>query len=168
MPANKPFIAHRTRPSAADTPVTPANIDYWRGLGFEAEQAGPIVVVTLPSGTRLEDHGDSLILDRHGEPTDEEIRVMVAAAKERGWTGIRFSGSEAFQQRARLEALRQGYQLDQISLECEDGKKPPASSSMPMPDHIRRRLTPPAPPEEAPALEATPAPQGPVAPVHAP
>lgn len=88
---------------------------------------------------------------------------MVAAGRARGWASIRFTGgSEAFQRRARLEAIRQGYQLDQVSLEIEDGKTPPASLSMPMPDHVRRRLLPSQPPTEtappAPSPEANHAP----------
>jgi hypothetical protein len=133
----------------APTPLAPG---YWHALGYEAAPVGPIVVVTLSGGTRLEDHGDRLVLDRDGEPTDEEIRLMVAAGKAKGWGGIRFSGgSESFQRRARIEALRQGYELSQIALECEDGKPRPAAFDMPMPDHVRRRLAPPPAPDETPS-----------------
>jgi hypothetical protein len=67
---------------------------------------------------------------------------MVSAGKARGWESIRFSGgSPEFQRRARLEALRQGYDISQISLECEDGT--PKVASM-MPDHIKRLVAPPS------------------------
>jgi hypothetical protein len=105
-----------------------------------------------------EDRGDSLRLHSAAEPTDDEIRVLVEAAKARSWEGIRFTGgSPEWQRRARLEALKQGFPLDAISLECEDGQKPPVAA-LPMPDHVRGRLNPPKPPEEeAPAPMPTPA-----------
>lgn len=121
--------------------------DYWRQLGFEVEETGEALRVTLPDGAELQDRGDRLTLMRQGEPTNEEIRLMVAAGRARGWESIRFfGGSPEFQRRARIEALRQGYRLDQISLECEDGSPQPLSASMPMPEHIRRRLAPPEEP----------------------
>lgn len=154
--------ARRRRPiQDADTnaPISPA---YWHGLGHETTIDGTLLYVLLPGGARLADHGDRLILQRDGEPTDDEIAALVAAGKARGWEGIRFSGgSEAFQRRARIEALRQGYRLDQISLECEDGLPRPAST-LPMPDHIRRRLIPDPAPDQLPAptpSEPTPAPR---------
>jgi hypothetical protein len=84
---------------------------------------------------------------------------MVAAGKARGWEGIRFTGgTPEWQRAARLEALKQGFPLEAISLECEDGQKPPVAAALPMPDHVRRRLNPPKPPEEdAPAQMPTPA-----------
>lgn len=154
----------RRRPiPGADTGTNaPISSDYWHRLGYETAIDGTILYVVLPDGGRLADHGDHLILDREGEPTDQDITAMVAAGKARGWDGIRFSGgSEAFQRRARLEALRQGYRLDQISLECEDGLPKPAST-MPMPDHIKRRLMPDPAPDRLPApppSEPTPAPR---------
>ena len=145
----------RSRQNEADQAPTPLAPGYWRALGYEAAAVGPIVVVTLSGGTRLEDHGDRLVLDRDGDLTDEEIRVMVAAAKAKGWDGIRFSGGgESFQRRARLEALRQGFALDRVSLECEDDRYPPAAiDNMQMPEHVRRRLAP------SPAPDNTPSPQ---------
>ena len=146
----------RSQDPAAQAP-TPLAPGYWHAIGYEAAAVGPIVVVTLSGGTRLEDHGDRLVLDRDSEPTDEEIRLMVAAAKVKGWDGIRFSGgSESFQRRARIEALRQGYELNQITLECEDGKPRPATMDMPMPEHVRRRLAPPPAPDNAPSPRPIP------------
>jgi hypothetical protein len=118
------------------------------------------LAVHLSPTTTLLDHGDRIVLDRAGEPSDEEIRLLVTAGKERGWTEVRFFGGSAdFQRRARLEALRQGYRLDQISLECEDGKPQPLAAA-PMPEHIRKKLAPPAEPEPTPTdpLPGTPAP----------
>ena len=118
---------------------------YWQALGLEFDELADAIRVKLPGGTVLWDRGDRLTLSRVGEPTDEEIRILVSAGKARGWEEIRFSGGgEEFQRRARIEALRQGYRLDQIFLECEDGMPQPMSVA-PMPDHIRRRFAPPRP-----------------------
>ncbi|HVI49952.1 MAG TPA: LPD7 domain-containing protein [Candidatus Sulfotelmatobacter sp.] len=88
----------------------------------------------------------------HGEPAPADTAAMVAAAKARGWQGLRLTGgTPEWQRAARLEALRQGFDLADISLECEDGQKPPAATAMPMPDHIRRRLGLPKPPEDEPS-----------------
>jgi hypothetical protein len=139
-------------PSPAKSPSS----DYWRQLGFEVEAAAGALLVNLSGGTVLHDRGDRLTLVREGEPTDEEIRLIVTAGRARGWESIRFFGGRPeFQRRARLEALRQGYRLDQISLECEDGSPQPLSASMPMPEHIRRRLSLPEEPV-APAAPAGP------------
>jgi hypothetical protein len=120
--------------------------DYWRQFGYDVEELSDALRIRFPGGTLLYDRGSRLTLSRVGEPTDDEIRILVAAGKSRGWESIRFSGgSPGFQRRARVEALRQGYRLDQISLECEDGTPQPMSAA-PMPDHIRRRLLPPAEP----------------------
>lgn len=142
-------------------PVKTLSPDYWRQLGFEVEETAEALVVSLLGGTVLHDRSDRLTLMREGEPSDEEIRLMVAAGRARGWESIRFfGGSPEFQRRARIEALRQGYRLDQISLECEDGSPQPFSASLPMPEHIRRRLSPPeepvAPPAPAGPMEPTP------------
>lgn len=120
-------------------------IAYWRGLGLEANRRYSGVWVMLTDGGRLHDNGDRVTIHRDGEATDEDIRLIVAAGKARGWQSIRFfGGSEDFQRRARLEALRQGYAWEQISLECEDGK--PKTTAGPMPDHLSRRLgIPPEP-----------------------
>ena len=118
---------------------------YWQAMGLEFDEVADAIRVKLPGGTVLWDRGDRLTLSRVGEPTDEEIRILVAAGKSRGWEEIRFSGgTPEFQRRARVEALRQGYRLDQIFLECEDGMPQPMSVA-PMPDHVRRRFAPPRP-----------------------
>ena len=124
--------------------------EYWRQLGYDIEELSDALRIHLPGGTVLYDRGSQLTLSRAGEPTDDEIRILVAAGRARGWEEIRFSGgTPEFQRRARVEALRQGYRLDQISLECEDGTPQPMSAS-PMPDHIRRRLMPPMQPDPTP------------------
>ncbi|WP_189052619.1 LPD7 domain-containing protein [Aliidongia dinghuensis] len=163
--ARKTFTAanaRRRRPvqdTDTSAPVSPA---YWYGLGYETTIDGTVLYVALPGGIRLADHGDYLVRHRDGEPTDDEIAALVAAGKARRWEDIRFSGgSPEFQPPARIEALRQGYRLDQISLECEDGLPKPANT-LPMPDHIRRRLIPDPAPDQVPALppsEPTPAPR---------
>ena len=91
-----------------------------------------------------------------GTPAD--TAALVAAAKERGWQGLRFSGgTPEWQRAARLEAIKQGFNLADISLECEDGQKPPVAA-MAMPDHIRRRLGLPKPPEDEPSAPTPEAP----------
>jgi hypothetical protein len=124
------------------------NPGYWIALGLEVDELSDAIRVKLPGGAILWDRGDRLTLSRAGEPTDDEIRILVAAGKARGWQEIRLTGgSTEWQRRARLEALRQGYRLDQVSLECEDGDpKPLAAQPMPMPEHVRRKLLPPLPP----------------------
>lgn len=156
--------ARRRRPGQdADTdtaaPISPI---YWHGLGYQTTLDGTVLYVVLPGGARLADHGHHLVLERDGEPTDQDIATLVAAGKARGWETIRFyGGSVEFQKRARIEALRQGYRLDQISLECEDGLPKP-DLVMKMPDHIKRRLMPDPAPDRLPApppSEPTPAPR---------
>lgn len=122
--------------------------DYWRNLGFPVEIAPEFLTILLPGGSVLHDRGDRLTLTRDGDPTDEEIQLLVAAGKARGWQSIRFyGGSPEWQRRARAEAIRQGYRLDQISLECEDAIEQRGLVATPVPAHIRRRLTPPVAPE---------------------
>lgn len=133
--------------------------DYWKALGYEVEATPDVLVVALSPTTRIEDRGDRMTLVRDGEPTDAEISALVTAGRERGWEQIRFfGGSPEFQRRARLEALRQGYTLDQISLECEDGLPKPLAAQ-PMPNHIKRRLLPTPPEEVAAPVPAVPAPE---------
>jgi len=162
MPRTQYGAARRRRGDRAPAPApVPLSPEWWQKLGYEVESFADHLAVKLSPITTLLDHGDRLVLDRAGEPTDEEIRLLVTAGRERGWTEIRFFGGSAdFQKRARLEALRQGYRLDQISLECEDGKPRPLSAA-PMPDHIKAKLLPPAP-------EPTPAALPPEAPAPAP
>jgi hypothetical protein len=155
------------RPGQPAPDATPPNPDYWTGLGCPVEEVAGVLLVTLPSGTRLEDRGDQMRF--HGEPSPADTAALVAATKARNWQGLRLSGgTPEWQRAARLEALKQGFDLADISLECEDGQKPPVAA-MAMPDHIRRRLGLPKPPEEdtsAPTPEA-PAPE-PAAPVWRP
>ena len=120
---------------------------YWKSLSFVPEFKFGAITIIMTNGTRLFDRGDEIALFRNGDPSDDEIKMMVTAGKERGWTAIRFSGgSPEFQRRARLEALRQGYRAEDISLECEDSISRPMAVSGPLPDHIRRTLAPPTPP----------------------
>ena len=153
---------HRPRDDRAPEKIYPPQADYWRQLGYEFQAFDDHLAVKLPSNATLFDFGDRLEIDRAGEPTDEDIRLLVTAARERGWKEIRFyGGSEEFQKRARLEALRQGYRLDQISLECEDGKPKPLAA-VPMPNHIRNKLLPPVPetsPEPPPPESLVPTPK---------
>jgi len=135
--------------------------DYWSGLGFTVVIEEDFLTITLPRGNKLIDRGDSLSLVSDGEPSDEEIRLIVAAGRARGWTTIHFSGgSPEWQRRARLEALRQGFPESAISIECEDGKRPVAMLAMP--DHLKRRLKIPAAPDNQTAPEAPMVPTGPV------
>lgn len=128
----------RGRRPADRQPLTP---DYWRQLGFEVNELSELLLIRLANGSRIEDRGDHITLHCAGEPTDDDIRLMVSAGKARGWESVRFSGgSPEFQRRARLEALRQGYDISQVSLECEDGSPKVASL---MPDHVRRLVAPP-------------------------
>ncbi len=134
---------------------------YWRLRGFGIIEWDDYLLITLPGGRQLEDHGDRLVLQGGSEPTDDEIRELVSAGRARSWTNIRFySGTPAFQKRARIEALRQGYQPDQVSLECEDGL-PTQFAGGPMPEHVRRQLAPahatPPTTTPAPTVDPTPA-----------
>ena len=120
---------------------------YWRGLGFLPEQR-PDGLWVQAHGAWFRDLGDRIELHCQGEPTDAQIAAMVAAGKARGWTGIRFfGGSPSFQKRARIEALRQGYRLEDISLECEDaiGGMAPSPVRDEMPDYLKKALGIPDP-----------------------
>jgi len=71
-----------------------------------------------------------------GEPTDEEVRQLVTAGRDKGWATVRFIGGSAdFQGRARQEALREGYRTEQISLECEDAMAPVPTIAAPSGRH---------------------------------
>lgn len=145
----------RGRPAFDRRTLSP---EYWRALGYQVDELTGMLLVRLRGGTLLEDRGDRLTLKSSGEPTDEEIRLIVAAGKARGWESIRFfGGSPEWQRRARVEALRQGYRFHQISLECEDGSPQPLAAA-PMPEHIRNKLAPPAAPADVPAPAAPAAP----------
>ena len=134
--------------------------DYWTNMGLTVSVFPSFLLIILSPTSSIEDHGNRLVLNCPGEPSDEAIRIMVEAGKAKGWKEIRFSGgSPEFQNRARLEALRQGYSFDQITLECEENQPKPALS-MPMPEHIRRRIQPQSP-EPGPILPSIPEPTSP-------
>ena len=120
---------------------------WWREQGFEPERrVDGLWIRALDAWYR--DLGDRIELHTGGgEPSDRQIAAMVAAGRARGWAKIRFyGGSEGFQRRARLEALRQGYRLQDISLECEDGVAgvaPPINEEMP--DYLLKTLGIPDP-----------------------
>jgi hypothetical protein len=155
---------YRRRKGATTAPVLDPN--YWQALGYAIETTSDVIIVTLAPELTLEDRGDTMTL--YGTPTNEAIAAIVAAAKAKGWQGIHFhGGTPEWQRQARLEALRQGWLLDAISIECEPST-PPVATSIPMPDHIRRRLTPTTPKEaEAPEMPV-PAPEAPMAPMYRP
>lgn len=122
---------------------------YWTGLGYEVDQFDNGLRIKLADGAHLYDQGDRMVLYRNGPPTDEDLRLMVTAAKARGWEGIYFSGGDdpEWQRRAKAEAIRQGYPPENISLECEKGKKPvppppppPVYQEEKMPVHLLKKL----------------------------
>lgn len=159
----KPFAASRPkrkrdRYNEAPQPLSP---DYWRDLGFEVDVLVGKLMVRLSPDCLLEDRGDGLTLHRQGEPTPDDIKAMVTAAKARGWTGIHFHGGAdpKWQQAARLEALRQGFRWEDITLESEEGQPKPPASLAPLPDHIRKRLTPQDEPQSGPKPDETPVPE---------
>lgn len=126
---------------------------WWCEQGFAPERrTDGLWIRALDAWYR--DLGDRIELHTGGaEPTDRQIAAMVSAGRARGWAKIRFyGGSQSFQQRARIEALRQGYRLDEISLECEDaigGMAPPPVREE-MPDYLRKMLGIPDPNAPAP------------------
>lgn len=111
---------------------------YWRRLGYEPIRTNKGLEIDTGSGQVIRDYGSRIEIDGNPVP-DALITQMVAAAKERGWRGIHFWGPEEFQQRAKLEALRQGWPPESITLECEKDRPPPVASAT-MPEHLRRRL----------------------------
>lgn len=126
---------------------------YWRELGHQPEKRWDAVWVWLDGGW-ITDYGDRLVIDSEN-PTDAQISAIVAAGKSRGWQGIKFTGPVAFQHRARLEALRQGFHPEKITLECEQGKGggTPLTPKDKMPEHVRKTLglpDPDAPPRRPP------------------
>jgi hypothetical protein len=129
--------------------------DYWTGLGHEVEKVSGGWLVTLSATTKLLDAGDTLTIQRSGEPTDDEIMAMIVCGKSRGWTSIRFfGGSEEYQRRARVLALKSGLFTD-VTLECEEGRANLLNADMPA--HVRKKLMPPdapAPPPDAPIVDA--------------
>ena len=120
------------------SPVVSIHRDYWTALGYAVDQSNQGWLVRLSPTTTLIDAGDTLTLERQGEPTDDEIKLMIATAQARGWDSIRFfGGSEAYQRRARELAIEAGYPASAITLECEE-----SPLAMEMPSHVRRKLAP--------------------------
>ncbi len=157
MPKNT-VTASRPRKKSSQTTPKP-DPTYWQTLGYnDIQEVAGILIITLSPGVLLEDRGDTLTLRSDGPPTADQTRIMVEAAKARGWSGIRFSGgTPEWQRQARIEAIKMGFDPADIELECEPNKPPVI---MPMPDHMRRRLAPTPPEEPAPA-PAMPAPEAP-------
>ena len=152
---NTTYSAHNAQKQRGRLPGERIQLspDYWREFGYEPDELTDCLLIRLPTGTLIKDRGDHISIQSRGEPTDDDIRTLVSAGKARGWEGIRFSGgSPEWQHRARLEALRQGYPLSQITLECEEGKPQPLALS-PMPAHIRNKIIPPEPDSKKPELE---------------
>ncbi|WP_217992121.1 relaxase/mobilization nuclease domain-containing protein [Caenispirillum bisanense] len=112
--------------------------EYWRRQGATDVQRGLDGLRFLWLGARWLDQGDGITLETDGEPSDEQVRALVEAARQRGWKGIHFSGSAAFQHRAKQEAIRQGYDPQSITLDCEP--QCPETQQVPMPEHLRKRL----------------------------
>ncbi|MGC2853831.1 relaxase/mobilization nuclease domain-containing protein [Novispirillum sp. DQ9] len=113
--------------------------DWWRQNGVEVHRAYDGIWFEW-LGARWHDRGDRIEVQTEGEPTDEQMSELVRACRER-WTTVRFFGSEEFQRRARIEAIRQGVPPENIILECEEkgGTKRPAPHG-PLPDHVKKKL----------------------------
>jgi hypothetical protein len=148
-----------SRPRKTGQTIPKLDPTYWQTLGYnDIEEVAGILIITLSPGVLLEDRGDALTLRSDGPPTADQSRIMVEAARARGWQGIRFTGgTPEWQRQARIEAIRQGFDPADIELECEKNKPPVI---MPMPDHLRRRLAP-KPPEEPVPAPVAPAPEAP-------
>jgi hypothetical protein len=128
--------------------LPPLPAEYWESLGFTVKKLMASFLIRLSATTEIEDRGDRLTLHRHDgeEPSDEDIRILVAGCKAHmdrpdGWQGVRFfGGTPAIQRRCRAEALKQGIRADLISLQCEEA--PSGLEASKMPEHVRRRLNP--------------------------
>lgn len=137
--------------------------EYWKSLGHTVRHDDDGLCIDLANDGRLYDYGDRMVLRRRGPPTQEDLRIMVAAAKARGWEGIHFygGGDPEWQIRARAEAIRQGFPPESISLECEKNQKPktptkpaPVYPEERMPTHLLKKLGKlPTEPSPAPELE---------------
>jgi hypothetical protein len=55
--------------------------DHWRNLGFDLVEGDGLLLVTLPSGTVLADHGERLVLTCAQEPTDGKAFDFMAAVQ---------------------------------------------------------------------------------------
>lgn len=109
MPKNT-VTASRPRRKTGQTMPKP-DPTYWQTLEYnDIEEVAGIPIITLSPGVLLEDRGDTLTLRSDGPPTADQTKLMVEAAKARGWQGIRFSGgTPEWQRQARIEAIRQGF-----------------------------------------------------------
>lgn len=138
--------------------------EYWKSLGYTVRHDDDGLCIKLANDGRLRDYGDRMVLHRSGPPTEEDLRIMVAAARARGWKGIHFygGGDPEWRHRARAEAIRQGYPPESISLECEKNRKPKAPPKLApvypeerMPTHLLKKLGK-LPDEPSPAPEPEP------------
>jgi len=137
--------------------------EYWKSLGHTVRHDDDGLCIKLANDGQLYDYGDHMVLHRAGPPTEEDLRIMVAAARTRGWKGIYFygGGDPEWRHRARAEAIRQGYPPESISLECEKNRKPkappkptPVYPEERMPTHLLKKLGKlPAKPSPAPKPE---------------
>lgn len=112
---------------------------WWRRNGVEVQRGYDGIWIEW-LGARWHDRGDRIEIQTEGEPTDEQVSELVRACRER-WGQIRFFGSEDFQRRARIEAMRQGVPPENIILECEEkgGTKRPEQQGL-LPDHVKKKL----------------------------
>lgn len=96
--------------SGRQRPSWPELQDYWTRQGYTSDIRDKGVWVNLNGSGWLHDAGDRITVYRDGDPTDDDIRLLVQAGRERGWQTIRFfGGSDGWQRRAREEAIRQGF-----------------------------------------------------------
>jgi hypothetical protein len=125
-------------------------LEYWKQQGVEPyihQQA----VWFMYLDCLWQDNGDSITIHSEGEPTDAQISALVKAGKDKGWQSIHFfGGSKEFQHRARAEALKQGYPVEKISLECEDDSQRQVEATLPkdMPDYLREAISKTSAPDE--------------------
>ncbi len=128
---------------APTTPAEPVDWDallaYWRDRGFSPVRKWDAIVVDV-AGALVHDYGNRLELTGTAEPTDAQVEALVSACIARDWDGIRFYGSEAFQRRAKAEAIRQGFPADRITLDCDSASRGRKPTTEPLPDHLAQRL----------------------------
>lgn len=69
--------------------------------------------LNLTGGGKVYDYGSQI---KVGNGTEEEIRVAIKLAMEKGWGGLHLTGSEAFKEQAFLEAVLSGaFRPEQIT-----------------------------------------------------
>jgi hypothetical protein len=94
---------------AATLTVEPLFEDWWtRILKGQIKDQGDndgIYVVTLRSGTQIQDNGTAI---KTTSNQDDAVAAMLLAAKERGWTDITVTGSAAFRRKVILQAAEMG------------------------------------------------------------